>query len=74
MRTSVFWLPKLLGDARLERGWRHWPHQWSGGALEYHGFCCAFRPEVAEWIGQEMAFSSSMVDRITPTTTPRGRR
>ncbi|MDR1187199.1 MAG: mannitol dehydrogenase family protein [Bifidobacteriaceae bacterium] len=31
-------------------------------------------PEFAEWIGREVAFPSSMVDRITPQTTDQDRR
>ena len=33
-------------------------------------FAALSDPELAAWIGDEVAFPSSMVDRITPTTTP----
>lgn len=33
------------------------------------GFARARDPELAEWIGTEVSFPSSMVDRITPVTT-----
>jgi mannitol 2-dehydrogenase len=33
-------------------------------------FAALSDPDLAEWIGQTVAFPNSMVDRITPTTTP----
>jgi len=36
-------------------------------------FTRVFDPELAEWIGQEVAFPNSMVDRITPVTTDEDR-
>ncbi len=40
----------------------------------FSGFAALRDPELGAWVGSEVAFPSSMVDRITPTTTGADRR
>ena len=40
----------------------------------FSGFAALVDPDLGAWVGSEVAFPSSMVDRITPTTTDEDRR